>query len=245
MGLGSWIGRRVLNSTLKGYGVSPDEFNEAISTLKTFSKGAMVRKNQGEGTNQGENQVPTTGYVPDSEEGGETNSTGDAVLDRYYELLSDATTDREIKDLGRAIQDREQFLNRSRVNRENRSGRSKGGDTKDQGTGTNGGGLDTSTLDLTNLAPHASEIADDLIRRFKDLGLPIPNEYAEAAKTYMVGKITERPAIVKEMLDNLGTVIRKYTGGSGSVGGGPQVPKLTFDPAHPEQWAGAMGYDKR
>lgn len=243
MGVFSWARRKVITGALKDFGMSETDAKELVSRLSSSTRATQGNQANAPPGNQTPDQGPSMEFLPRGEEPEGDTSTGDAVLDRYYGLLHQAKDPKAIAQWGSLIQDRETFLRRSAQNSQNRrrSMKAEEGESNEQ-TSTPIG----ANLDLTNLAPHADEIAGELMGQLKKLGfgdLKVGNlDVGEIIKNGIAGEIKKRPTVVKEALDGLASVLARYgTAGQGSQGqGGPAAP--VFDPTTPEKWAPTMGY---
>jgi hypothetical protein len=151
---------------------------------------------------------------------------------RFYEMLHSAKDPKAIDQWGQRINERESFLLRSAQNRLNRQGR--GGKKKEAEESA----PTAANLDISNLAPHADEIAKEVFDTIKGFWPDLPENVAGFdIKGTIAQQIKQNPAVVKDLYARLDGMLRKYLPPPG--GGGAQGQLMGpggLDPEHPESW---------
>lgn len=233
MGLRSRLGGWFVNGALKEYGLTSSDLKKAAPLLKQFVVANNGGVNDGNLRNRGVNQPAggeSGGFVDDDE------GPSDIVLERYYDLMEKATSKTEIERLGEAIQDREQFLRRSIQNRENRN---RGLDRRREPSDETPSSSTVKDLDMTNLGPHADEIAGEIVTWLSSTGL-IPAAFKQQANGALSMAIKTHPDLIPKGLKVLDGVLARF--GKPAKGGSEGAAQGGFDPTKPWEWAGQMGF---
>jgi hypothetical protein len=219
-----WIGRRLARSALKKLETDPELQEEARKTA--------LRILQGPGNTGG--FAPESPEKPESasfspEEGaeepesakgsGKQRGSGDLLLDGYVSLyqraLASGDEARVVKYAG-LVQQRQEFLIKSERNRANAMRRRGGGEDEEEEGG------EEAPINLNDLRPHATEIADGLIDALAEF---IPGDLLKKnramARTYIAGLINEHPDVVPKAQQAISKVVdRFFKGIVGQVQGG-------------------------
>ena len=176
-------------------------------------------------------------------------STGDIVLDSYYDLLQKA---KEAEDLDKivqyanAIQEREKFLERSERGRKASYSRrhirinkyldeDEDDDAEEEESESKKSELTSlKDLDVSNLGEHADEIADAILSLLKENGIEIPSMFMSKAKDYIAKGLKEHPDIVKKLFETLQKYLPQPKETTATVASGGNY--IEFDPWHPERY---------
>lgn len=208
----------VQDAVSEALGLKKDASNQPPKgggNVETAPSEESLTSNMDQGTSEGPDE---TTYPGDEGNGGNR----DPVLDVLYEAMEDARSkgryDKAV-DLARQIKRVRGGMGGGRPPVEGKF------DVKHQ----------TADLDLNNLAPHAEDIASDVLGAFKEF---IPGDllsrYGEAAKNQIAGEIRKNPTIVKDLLDTVNGTVRKWAGVREKPKGGQEQGKPgAYDPSDP------------
>ncbi len=222
-----WFYKRAARNAAKAVQNDPQLRKELIDTL--------LSGNPSGATTQPSRTTPLpTDYVeePGESEGG----TGDLLLDSYRDLIDSAKAEGDPKKLAawaERYDDRERFLIRSQQGRNARAARTEKEAAPAQPAAT------MQDIDLTDLAPHADEIATEVTDWLKTAGI-LPEQLVATAKSTISGTVRQHPDLISKGYQMFQGFVGKYAPGAKSQSN-PGTPG-SFDPQHPELWPQNMGY---
>lgn len=225
------IGVRLAKSTLEKLENDPEFINRAQSLVGKVFAASPQRANPGS-DNHRSTETSSREAQEDTGEAEYPQSEGAETYDPVEETLLEAMEDaREHKRFSVAVDVAKQL-------KRHRAGRMGGRPESRSLTGKDSSeSLPVKDLDIANLAPHANEIADEVLKWVGTLGVDLNQKVAgidvgAIARSELVKRIRDNPSIVKDGLDMFNGLVNRFAAKAGLKVPGAQA-QLQYDPSNP------------
>lgn len=244
MGLFGRLGQGAAKDTVKRLRKDPEFIKEAQGLLQSVLAPSQGGQETG-GDDEGGSDSGVVATYPTAPQPRTRAPQTDIVEETLMQAMAQARADKKFDkaaDLARQIQNHRRAMVRERAKSYDTDG--DDGETGGDGQGTELSGL-TLSLDIGNLAPHADDIASELVGMATGMGFSIPENLAATAKSLVANTIKAHPDVVKTNLDKFFGYLQTLAPAKGQQGQRPTPGSLLvdgkFDPAHPELWANREG----